>query len=375
MKICFRSLMVVYNVKLPICWSKSYKSAKLILSMHVYIHIIAWNERDYLPALLESLSNQTYKNFTIRLLDNGSTDGTYEFIQQSCPRNLVVRNNKNLGFAEGHNQLIRFTLDRAPEGEQAAILLANADMLIEPDAIEKMVKSFEKNIGVIQPKIYRAFGENIGDEYLGETVKSDIFDTTGLSVSKSWRMTDRGAGDMDSGQYDSKLDLFGPGGAMFMITMDAVRDVMLDNDFFDSDFFAYREDCDLAWRLQKRKWKTVFVPGAVIYHYRGMYGAEKQTWIQRLKNRKGQNPFFASYSTRNQLFVLIKNLTFVDFILGLPWIILHEGGRVLYAFFFEAQTRKRLLHALVLIPKMHKKRRKILKRQLKPESQIRKYVQ
>ncbi len=343
--------------------------------MHVYVHIIAWNERDYLPALLESLGGQTHKNFTIRLLDNGSTDGTYEFIQQHCPKNLVVRNNKNLGFAEGHNQLIRFTLDRAPENQQAAILLANADMLIEPDAIEKMVKTLGKNIGAVQPKLYRAFGENIGDEYLEETVKSDIFDTTGLQVSKSWRMGDRGAGDMDAGQYDQKLDLFGPGGAMFMIPIETVRDVIVENDFFDSDFFAYREDCDLAWRLQKRRWKTVFVPDAIAYHYRGMYGAEKQTWLQRLRNRKGQNPFFAAYSTRNQLFVLLKNLTFGDLILGLPWIVFNEGGRVVYAFFFEGQTRSRLLQGIKLIPKMLKKRKQILKRQLKPESEIRAYVE
>jgi len=343
--------------------------------MHVYIHIIAWNERDYLPALLESIEAQTYKNITIRLLDNGSTDKTYDYIQQHYPKNLVVRNNKNLGFAEGHNQLIRFTLDRAPEGQDAAILLANADMLIEPDAIEKMVKAFEKNVGAVQPKVYRAFGENIGDEYLGETVKSDIFDTTGLSVSKSWRMSDRGAGDMDTGQYDQKVDIFGAGGAMFMIPIHVVRDVMIDNDFFDSDFFAYREDCDLAWRLQKRKWKTVFVPNAIAYHYRGMYGAEKQSWKQRVKNRKGQSPFFAAYSTRNQLFVLFKNLTIGDLISGLPWIILNEGGRVLYAFIFERQTRLRLVQGLGMMTKMFKKRRKILKRQLKPESEIRKYAQ
>lgn len=343
--------------------------------MHVYIHIIAWNERDYLPALLESIEKQTYKNMTIRLLDNGSTDGTYEYIQEYCPKNLVVRNNKNLGFAEGHNQLIRFTLDRAPLDESAAILLANADMLIEPDAIEKMVKALGKNIGAVQPKLYRAFGENIGDEYLEETVKSDIFDTTGLIVSRSWRMSDRGAGDMDKGQYDNHADLFGPGGAMFLIPIETVQDVMIGNDFFDSDFFAYREDCDLAWRLQKRNWKTVFVPDAIAYHYRGMYGAEKQTWFQRMRNRKAQNPFFAAYSTRNQLFVLLKNMTIGDLILGLPWILFHEGGRVLYAFFTESQTRSRLLQGIGLIPKMLKKRKTILKRQLKPEAEIRVYVQ
>lgn len=342
--------------------------------MHVYVHIIAWNERDYLPALLDSLAQQTYKNFTIRLLDNGSTDETYDYISHHCPKNLIVRNKRNLGFAEGHNQLIRFTLDRAPEGEQAAILLANADMLVEPKAIENMVKALGKNIGAVQPKIYRAFGENVGDEYLEETVKSDVIDTTGLVVSKSWRMEDRGAGDMDTGQFDIRTDLFGPGGAMFLIPLEVVADVMIGNDFFDSDFFAYREDCDLAWRLQKRGCKTVFVPGAIAYHYRGMYGAQTQSWWKRLKNRQAQNPFFAAYSTRNQLLVLLKNLTVGDAILSLPWIFFHEFVRAIYGFLFEKQTRKRLLEIVWLLPKMLKKRKFILKHQIKPEKEIRAYV-
>lgn len=342
--------------------------------MHIYVHIIAWNERDYLPALLDSLAQQTYKNITIRLLDNGSTDETYDYISKNCPKNLVVRNKRNLGFAEGHNQLIRFTLDRAPKDEQGAILLANADMLIEPKAIENMVKALGKNIGAVQPKVYRAFGENVGDEYLEETVKSDIIDTTGLCVTKSWRMEDRGAGEMDKGQFDVHTDLFGPGGAMFLIPLEVVADMMIGNDFFDSDFFAYREDCDLAWRLQKRGWKTVFVPSAIAYHYRGMYGAQTQSWWNRLKNRQGQNPFFAAYSTRNQLLVLIKNLTIWDAIVSLPWIVFHEFGRLMYGFIFEKQTRKRLLEIIWFLPKMLKKRKFILKHQIKPESEIRVYV-
>ncbi|MBU4315430.1 glycosyltransferase family 2 protein [Patescibacteria group bacterium] len=342
--------------------------------MHVYVHIITWNERKYLPDLLESLRLQTYQDFSIRLLDNGSTDGTVEYIRQFMPTSLIAHNKKNLGFAEGHNQLIRFTLGHAHEDEDCAILLINADMLLEPNAIEVLVRSCKKGVGAVQPKVYRAFGENLGDEYLEETVKSDVIDTTGLSVSKSWRMFDRGAGDLDKGQYDSASDLFGPSGAIALFPIKTVIDLMEGNDFFDSDFFTYREDCDLAWRLQKRGWKTVFEPKAIGYHYRGMFGAQKQSWFGRLRNRQGQSPFFAAYSTRNQIFVLLKNLTIGDFILSFPHIIIDEGGRLIYTFIFEGQTRRRILEIWKFIPKMLKKRKAIKKRQLKSEREIRKYV-
>ncbi len=342
--------------------------------MHVYIHIIAWNERKYLPALLDSIENQTYKDYTIRLLDNGSTDGTVEFMRETIPTNLVACNKKNLGFAEGHNQLIRFTLDHISENENSAILILNADMILAPDAIELLVKACIKGLGAVQPKVYRAFGENMGDEYLEETVRSDILDTTGLSVSKSWIMSDRGAGVMDKGQFDDNVDLFGPSGAIAFFPINTVLDLMQDNDFFDSDFFTYREDCDLAWRMQKRNWKTVFVPGAVAFHYRGMYGAQKQSWWERLKNRRGQNPFFAAFSTRNQLFVLIKNITLGDLFLNIHWILLHEFARLFYGILFEKQTRKRLIEMWRFLPGMFKKRAYIKKRQIKEEREIRKYV-
>jgi GT2 family glycosyltransferase len=342
--------------------------------MHIYVHIIAWNERKYLPDLIKSLKAQTYHDFSVRLLDNGSTDGTAEYIREVMPKSLVVCNKKNLGFAEGHNQLIRFTLNHL-QSDASAILIANADMIFAPDTIENMVSMLKDGVDAVQPKIHRAFGENIGDEYLEETVKSDVIDTTGLSVSKSWRMSDRGAGELDHGQFDNKINIFGPSGTMALFSVTCVRDLMLGNDFFDSDFFAYREDCDLAWRMQKRGRKTVFAPKAIAYHYRGMYGAQKQSWIQRLKNRKSQNPFFAAYSTRNQLFVLIKNLTIMDFLLGFPYIIFNEFGRVIYALLFEDSSRRRMIEIFRHLPRMMKKRSAIRKKQVNPERNIRSYAE
>ncbi len=346
------------------------------MSPHVYAHILVWNDRRYLADLFASLQAQTYPNFTVRVLDNGSNDGTLPYIKEHHPHVIVGRNVRNLGFAPGHNQLIQFTLEHLPSDDEAFVLVMNADMILKDTVVLELVKALQANpeLGAVQPKLYRAFGEHLGDEALEETTQSDILDTTGMKVKRGWRMVDRGAGELDEGQYDQATDLFGPTGTMAMWRVSALRDMMLDGEVFDSDFFSYREDCDLAWRLARSGWKTEFVPTAIAWHYRGMYGAEKQTWWERIKNRRGQRPFTAALSTRNQLFVLIKNLSLLGLLLALPWILFHEGGRVMYGILMEKETRKRLLTNWSLWPKMFKKRALIMEQSKLPESVLRRYV-
>jgi len=343
----------------------------------IYVHFLVWNDRIYLPDLFESFEKQTYSEFTVRILDNGSTDDTLKYLQTYYPKTIVGRNVKNLGFAPGFNQLIKFSIEhRIDEDEDPYFLLMNSDMILDENCIAEMVKVLDENtdVGAVQPKLYRAFGENTGNEVLEETVKSDILDSTGMNVGKDWRMSDRGAGELDKGQYDNKLGLFGPTGTIGLYRLSVIQKVMLNDEFYDGEFFAYREDCDLAWRLQKLGIITKFAPQAIAWHYRGMYGAEKQTWLDRIKNRRNQRPFFAALSTRNQLLVLLKNLSFADFIRSAPQLIFGEGARVLYGFIFEKQTRGRLLSIWRLERRALKDRKLITETQIKSNAEIRKYV-
>ncbi|MDP2631376.1 MAG: glycosyltransferase family 2 protein [Candidatus Uhrbacteria bacterium] len=340
--------------------------------------MLTWNDRKYLPDLFESLENQTYKNFLLRILDNGSTDETVEYIQQYHPHTLVSRNLKNNGFAGGFNQLFRFTFDRLTKDDEknTFILIMNSDMILAPNCLEELVGALEANpkLGAVQPKLYRAFGERMGDEVLQDTIKSDVIDTTGLRLHKNWRMTDRGAGEIDKGQYDTATDIFGPSGTMALYRLEALNDAMLEGTVFDSDFFAYKEDCDLAWRMRKLGWESRFVPAAIGYHYRGMYGAEKQSLLSRIKNRRGQRPFTAALSTRNQLFTLIKNLTILSLILSIVRVAFNEGIRVFYGILFESETRRRIFGMSSYLPKMLKRRKLIRQGAKVPEKAIRQYV-
>lgn len=329
--------------------------------MKVIAHTLSWNDRRYLPELFASVDAQTHKDFVLRILDNGSNDETVKYIQQHVPHALVVRNVKNQGFAPGHNQLLRFTLEHMREDEIAttAILIMNTDMILDPAMVERLVAALEAHpdVAAVQPKLYRAFAEHIGDEVLEETVKSDILDTTGMRVKRGWRMADRGAGEIDHGQYDLAKDIFAVTGTCAMFRASVIKELLIDGEFYDGDFFAYREDCDLAWRMRAAGYKSLFVPEAKAWHYRGLFGAERLTWLQRLRNRQRQRPFFAALSTRNQLWVLLKNLSFFEALRSLPWIAFHEGGRVAYGLLFEPETRKVLLSAPKMLPGQLRKRK------------------
>ncbi len=344
--------------------------------MKVFVHTIVWSDRDYLPELFDSLDTQSYSDFTLRVLDNASSDGSLEYVQNRAPKTLVARNNKNRGFAGGHNQLFHFTMKYLGEGEDAYILLLNPDMVLHPDAIGHMVKRLNANprLAAVQPKVYRAFRQEGDDEVVAEKVQSDVIDTTGLRLNKNFRMTDRGAGELDKGQFDDEKMLFAPSGALVMFRLSSLRDVAIKEEILDDQFFLYREDCDLAWRLWRRGWECEFVPESIAYHYRGMFGAERQGLLQRLKNRRNQNPFTAALSSRNQLLMLVKNLSFVNFLRYSPYILFTEIGNSTFSFFFEPQTRRRLFEFWTMVPAMVRKRKLIFGSARRKSAELRPYV-
>lgn len=322
----------------------------------VSLHVLVWNDHKDLPELIRSIRALTYPNIHVRMLDNGSSDESLAYLRKHVPEWLVACNTRNLGFAAGHNQLMRIALHRW-EGEDLSekyILAVNADMILDPGFIEPLLEPFtDDHVGATQPKIFRVLRQEHDREGY---VKTQMIDTTGLVLGKSLRMEDRGAGKEDTGEFDMNTDIFGAAGALPCYRASALVDAAEGDAYFDEDFFAYREDCDLAFRLRRRGWKVVFCPRAHVWHFRSMYGAEKRSLLQRLRDRKGQSRFSSAYSTRNQLFFLIKNFPLGAWKL-LPHVLFHEGGRLIYSLLFERETRKVVFRALTTVPNMYKKRK------------------
>lgn len=344
--------------------------------MYVSINIVSWNDRRYLPELFSAIRSQTHKDFSVRILDNGNPDGeALQYIMQNEPHWLAVRNTKNVGFACGHNQLARLAMERyAGDPAEHAILIASSEMDWSPTMLEELVKVLEEHpdVDAVQPKIFRAYSER-GDVE-SDAVKSDILDSTGMIIRKGWRTADRGAGEMDKGQFDGKTDIFGPAGTLFLVRATAVTETMVFDEMFDGDFFLYREDVDFAIRFRRAGHKTRFAPAARAHHYRGMFGTEQQSLWQRFRNRKMHRSSVASLAIRNQLFALFKNLTFGELLRSFPWILLYDGSRVLYGMITESETRRVLLRMPLLFPSMFRKRQAVKTMSRVPMHELRQYI-
>jgi GT2 family glycosyltransferase len=328
----------------------------------VSINIVTWNSMKFLPDLLETIFKQTYQDFVVRVIDNASSDGLEEFLRKTYPQVAFLRNQRNLGFSNAHNQGIRLVVDHCPKKELDTkyILVCNPDILMSDTFLEELMRvaqSAPETVGSFGGKLLRAFGENLADEVLMETVRSDLIDSTGLNPHKNRTVTDRGAGERDDGQYDDDVEAFGVSGACVLYRVSALESVRYKDEYYDHEFFAYKEDVDMAWRLQHAGWESRFAPKAIAHHYRGMYGKEDVGMFSKVRNRRRKSSRRNYYSTRNHWLMLIKNLRVSSAIFALPRITLYESARMLYIFLLEPSSLMCVIDTIKLIPSMIRKRR------------------
>src|SRR3989338_8157577 len=323
----------------------------------VSIQIVTWNSMRYIFDCLESLMRQTFRDFSILVIDNGSDDGTVGFIRANYPTVSVLQNFRNLGFAKANNQGILLS-------KSEYVLVFTRDLILTEDFLRQLVDFPKKHpgggsFGEKILKIYREAPESFGEEAaLGEIIKSDVIDSAGLEIYKSRQVIDRGEGKKDEGQYDRSEEVFGVSGAGVLYRKAALSDTMIKNESFDQDFFAYKEDIDLAWRLRLYGWESWYAPLAVCYHHRKMArpGGLKKT----IKQRRNSSLKLRLLSFRNQRLMLVKNDFGANLFFHLPRFLFREMKIILYSLFFERFQLKGLIQSFQLLPAMLIKRRVIM---------------
>jgi len=332
-------------------------------SPSISLHVVTWNGMDVFPELCRSLCEQTVQDFRLLIIDNGSSDGVEAFVRKEMPQAVFLRNPKNLGFASAHNQGIRYAIEHWQEKDLTScfILVVNQDTIFSSTFVEELFKDVKTHsaAGVWGGKLLRAFREPVGEEGWKETIFSDVIDSTGLCASRGCSFWDRGAGEIDQGQHDEKRDVFGISGAIALYRAQALADISYEQEFFDTDFFSYKEDIDLSWRLERAGWGARFVPNAVAYHHRGMYSKEQLSWWKRLLQRKEQSSVRRYWSLRNHCFLLVKNLGWLEFFAMSPWVIMREFTRFFYVLLFEPRHVKAFIDPWILLPRLWRKRRLI----------------
>ena len=315
--------------------------------MSVAVNIVTWNGKDFLPHLLKSLMAQTYQPKRILVIDNGSVDGTLELLRE-WPTVHVLRNNRNLGFAHGHNQGI------ALSGADA-VLIVNQDLILDPRCIERLVDEMEHDraVGSVCPLVYR-FRFTEGD--LREPAISDTIDTAGLAVRRSRQSVNVDEGRRPSaGAYQAPSEVFGVHGVLALFRKTALQDVAYGDEYFDDDFFAYKEDVDLAWRLRWAGWRARLVPSSIAYHYRTLtHHGDRVSSV--LKTRMERSSTLRTISYRNHLLTMLKNESSGTFLPDLPFILFYEIRRLGYLLLREWSTLAALPQIVRLMPRMRRKR-------------------
>src|SRR6185503_13053174 len=170
----------------------------------------------------------------------------------------------------------------------AYYLTLNPDVVLDPGCVAALVEAMDA-----APRAGSATGK------LRRAEPAGVLDSTGVVMHRSQRHFDRGADEPDRGQYDAQGPVFGVSGAAGFYRRTMLDDVAVAGEVFDEDFFAYREDADLAWRAQLLGWDAIYVPAATATHVRRVT-PERRAKLPAAINR---------YSVRNRFLLRLKNQT------------------------------------------------------------------
>jgi len=320
----------------------------------VTINCLGWNSKSYLRAAFESILNQTYPKIEVVFIDNGSEDGSIDFVKDNFPEVRIIDNKKNLGYAHAHNIGIR-------EAQGKYVICANPDIILEDDFVSRAVEVLEKDasIGALSGKLLQMKEDG---------TRTKLIDSTGFKIFKSRRVIDRGSGEEDQGQYEKQERVFGVSGALSVFSKKALDDVKIFDQYFDLDFENYKEDIDLSWRLNLYGWKCVYAPEAIAYHERGTALGAQAKASDFLAEKK-KHSFRAKYfSFKNHSLVLVKNDFLRYYLKDLPFILFYELKRWAYVLFREPKLFSSFYKMLVQFPQALKKRRVIMQgKRIKPK--------
>jgi GT2 family glycosyltransferase len=253
----------------------------------VSVTIVTYNSGRFIKKCLESVLAQKYFHKEIIVVDNNSTDGTTDILEQFEDRCQVVYNEENIGFAAAQNQAIALS-----QGDW--ILTLNPDVLLLPNFFDVLVEA-----GNIDSRIGSVCGKLLTMSPAFDFPATPVVDSTGIYFNPMLRHLDRGSQAVDNGHYLSYEYVFGASAAAAMYRRTMIEDISLDGEFFDSDFFVYREDADVAWRAQLLGWRCLYVPYARGYHVRKVLPG----------NRRALPPDINMHSVKNRFLMRIKNMT------------------------------------------------------------------
>lgn len=274
----------------------SYKDDKWPL---ISVIVLNYNSRQFLELCLKSLFNTKYKNFEVVFVDNASTDGSVELINNrygNNPNLKIIKNSDNLGFAKGNNVGVKHS-----RGDY--IVFLNPDTQVHPNWLKQLIKTMQSDqtIGAAQSKLLLAQNGN----RLEST--GHFIDYCGIESLESTQIT----GQMDSNQHNKINDIFYARGAAMIVKRKVLEEVGL----FDHVYFTDHEEIDLCWRIRLKGYRIVCVPTSIVYHARSgaSWQARKQkpAWLLFHLRKNHIASLIKNYELRNVIKYLLRYLIYL----------------------------------------------------------------
>ena len=254
----------------------------------VSIIVVSKEDAADLPVSLGSALAQSGVACEVLLVDNASADASSDVARRLSSDVRVLALPENVGFAAAMNTGIDASTGRY-------VLALNPDCRLEPDFASILTRRLDAadaaDVGSASGRLLRGDGVGLSE--------NGLFDSAGIYFTAAGRHFDRGAGEPATGRYTSEQEVFGASGAAGFYRRAALESAKISTGYFDADFFLYREDADLAWRLRKLGWRALYVPSAVGYHRRRNV-PERRRRMTALANR---------HSVKNRFILRINNQT------------------------------------------------------------------
>lgn len=261
----------------------------------ISVIVLNWNGKHFLEDCLGSLRRQTFQDFETILVDNGSSDGSVEYVCSNFPEVRLLALRDNRGFTGGN--IVGYE-----QSSGSLIVLLNNDTEAHPCWLDEIHKA---------SLIYVQAGSFASKMmYFDERNRVE---NCGFDVGVEGATVDLGRNELDSPAWGQARPVFGACGGAVAYR----RNMLADIGFLDNDFFMTYEDVDLSFRAQLRGYGCVYVPGAVVYHrYRA---TNKKTPSRQV-----------FYSQRNIEFVWIKNMPGGLMVRSAPLRVLYELAAAVY---------------------------------------------
>ena len=264
--------------------------------MEVSVVIPNFNGIAFLDSVLASLEGQTLSNFEVILVDNGSTDGSCSFVTANYPWVHLIELAENFGFCGAVNAGIRAA--KAPY-----VLLLNNDTEVKEDFVEEMLAAIRRH--------KNAF--SCGARMVQYHDRDRLDDVGNYYCALGWAFA-RGRGE-DIHAYETEDKIFSAcaGAAIYR------KKIIEKIGYFDEEHFAYLEDTDIGYRARIYGYENWYAPKAIVYHVgSGTSGSR-------------YNQFKTRYSSRNNIYLIYKNMPLLQIILNLPFLAV--GFLIKFLFF------------------------------------------